>query len=343
MAPFLVIVVTLCGLTGTHSLTTVSEEVSVKVGARVSIPCLYQPSHEHHVKYLCKGMAWLLCNKEITTNSGSSFPEGQYTISDDPDQGVFTVSITSQEKGTQTYWCAVEIPDALDEGTRFQLLVSEDESSLYVDQQEIIGFDGDRINISFHSKTHGKPGWCELGHCKEQQDGFIEGSQCSIDASKQGVFVVTMKDLDLKSSGWYIFFQGKLNMPIHLTVAVNSKTTNTPTSTTVITLSDVSTKKITEKEPDVLRNNLMNLLLPLGILLFIISVALLVSWMFHRRAKRKLTAITVSCETDVVYSSVMPVHSTAAQNKPTGDMNLKKNPKEDENITYSVIGPHPRI
>ena len=104
--------------------------MSVKVGARVSIPCLYQPSHEHHVKYLCKGMAWLLCNKEITTNSGSSFPEGQYTISDDPDQGVFTVSITSQEKGTQTYWCAVEIPDALDEGTRFQLLVSEGECVL---------------------------------------------------------------------------------------------------------------------------------------------------------------------------------------------------------------------
>ncbi|XP_030235763.1 uncharacterized protein LOC115560468 isoform X4 [Gadus morhua] len=288
MAPFLVIVVTLCGLTGTHSLTTVSEEVSVKVGVRVSIPCLYQPSHKNHVKYLCKGMAWLLCDIIITTNSGSSFPEGQYTISDDPDQGVFTVSITSQEEGTQTYWCAVEIPDALDEGTRFQLLVSEGDSSLYVDQQEIIGFDGDSINISFHSKTHGKPGWCKLGHCKEKQDGFIESSQVSIDASKQDVFVVTMKDLDMESSGWYIFFQGQLNMPIHLT-------TNSITSTTVSTLSGVvSTKKITEKEHElVLRDDLKILLLPFGILLFIIAVALLVLWMFHRRAERKRIAITV--------------------------------------------------
>ena len=96
-----------------------------------------------------------------------------------------------------------------------------------MDHQEIIGFDGDSINISFDSKIHGKPGWCKLGHCKEPQDGFIEGSHYSIDASKQGVFVVTMKDLDMESSGWYIFFQGKLNMPIHLTVAVNSKTMNT--------------------------------------------------------------------------------------------------------------------
>ena len=100
--------------------------MSVKVGVRVSIPCLYQPSHKNHVKYLCKGMAWLLCDIIITTNSGSSFPEGQYTISDDPDQGVFTVSITSQEEGTQTYWCAVEMGfSKLDEKTQFKLFVSK--------------------------------------------------------------------------------------------------------------------------------------------------------------------------------------------------------------------------
>ncbi|CAL8391095.1 unnamed protein product [Arctogadus glacialis] len=308
MAPFLGIIVTLCGLTGTHGITTVSEEVSVKVGATVSIPCLYEPSHKNHVKYLCKGGAWLSCDKIITTNSESSFPEGQYTISDDPDQGVFTVTIKSQEEGRQTYWCAVEMGySTLDEKNHFKLFVSKGKSSLYVDQQEITGFAGDSINISFDSTTHGKTGWCELGHCKEPR--------------------------------------GKLNMPIHLTVAVNSKTTNTPTSTTVSTLSAVlSTKKITEKEPQlVLRNDLKNLLLPLGILLFIISVALLVLWMFHRRAKIKRTAITGSSEPDVFYSSVMPMHSRAAQNKPTGDMNLKKNPNEDGNITYSVIGPHPRI
>ncbi|CAL8361412.1 unnamed protein product [Boreogadus saida] len=254
MAPFLGIIVTLCGLTGTHGITTVSEEVSVKVGATVSIPCLYEPSHKNLVKYLCKGGAWLSCDQIITTNSESSFPEGQYTISDDPDQRVFTVTIKSQEEGRQTYWCAVEMGfSTLDETTKFKLFVSKGKSSLYVDQQEITGFAGDSINISFVNtrKTHDNPGWCKLGHCKEPQDGFIEGSQYLIDASKQGVFVVTMKDLDMKSSGWYIFFQGKRNMPIHLTVAVNSKTTNTPTATTVSTLSDVlSTKKITEKEPE---------------------------------------------------------------------------------------------
>ncbi|XP_059929267.1 CMRF35-like molecule 7 isoform X3 [Gadus macrocephalus] len=242
MAPFLCIIVTLCGLTGTHGITTVSKEVSVKVGATVSIPCLYELSHKNLVKYLCKGMDWSSCSVKIETNSKSSSPEGLYTISDDPDQGVFTVTIKSQKEGTQTYWCAVRM------------------------------------------------GWLKLD---KKTDFKLQVSKA--------------------------------------------------TSTTVSTLSDVSTKKITEKEPDVPRSDLKNLLLPLGILLFIISVALLVSWMFHRRAKRKRTAITGSSETDVVYSNVMPMHSRAAQNKPTGDMNLKKNPNEDGNITYSVIGPHPRI
>ena len=95
-----------------------------------------------------------------------------------------------------------------------------------MDQQEITGFDGDSIEISFHSKTQGKPGWCKLGHCEEKQEGYIEGSQVSISTSKQDVFVVTMRDLHMESSGWYIFFQKKVNMPIHLTVAVRPKTTN---------------------------------------------------------------------------------------------------------------------
>ena len=94
-----------------------------------------------------------------------------------------------------------------------------------MDQQEITGFVGDSIDISFYSKIQGKPGWCKLGHCKEKQEGNIEASHL-INTSKQDVFVVTMRDLHMESSGWYIFFQGQQNMPIHLTVAVNTTTTN---------------------------------------------------------------------------------------------------------------------
>ena len=120
----------ICGLcTGTHGITTVSE-VSVKVGATVSIPCLYEPSLKNSVKYLCKGKFWISCDKIIATNSKSSSPEGMYTIADNPNQGVFTVTITSLEEGMQRYWCAVEV-SFVDENTSFQLIVSEGECVLF--------------------------------------------------------------------------------------------------------------------------------------------------------------------------------------------------------------------
>ena len=103
----------------------------MKVGATVSIPCLYEPSHKNSVKYLCKGYFWKYCDIIITTNSKSSSPEGLYTIADNPNQGVFTVTITSLEEGMQIYWCAVEISGALDKKTSFQLIVSEGECVLF--------------------------------------------------------------------------------------------------------------------------------------------------------------------------------------------------------------------
>ena len=103
----------------------------MKVGATVSIPCLYEPSHKNNVKYLCKGYNWFSCDTMITTNTKSSSPEGLYTIADNPNQGVFTVTITSLEEGMQRYWCAVEISGAWDKKTSFQLIVSEGECVLF--------------------------------------------------------------------------------------------------------------------------------------------------------------------------------------------------------------------
>ena len=101
----------------------------MKVGATVSIPCLYEPSHKNSVKYLCEGESWIYCDIIITTNSKR--PEGLYTIADNPNQGVFTVTITSLEEGMQRYWCAVEIRGAFDKKTSFQLIVSEGECVLF--------------------------------------------------------------------------------------------------------------------------------------------------------------------------------------------------------------------
>ncbi|KAJ3610731.1 hypothetical protein NHX12_022822, partial [Muraenolepis orangiensis] len=209
---YLGIVLTLAGLTGSHSLTTVSQ-VSVRVGDSVSIPCLYGPEHRHHVKCLCKGYSWATCTYEIKTDPKRT--SSAYTISDHPDQLLFTVTITSQQEGEQHYWCAVEINNGADQGQYFQLLVSKGVSSLRVDQQYITGSEGDGVEISCHyaKKLKDKIGWCKLGDCEGQRGGVKGGLGASINTSRPGVAVVTMTSLRMDSSGCESFDLKHLLIP----------------------------------------------------------------------------------------------------------------------------------
>ncbi|KAJ3610023.1 hypothetical protein NHX12_022117 [Muraenolepis orangiensis] len=143
-----------------------------------------------------------------------------------PEDLLFTVTITSQQEGEQHYWCAVEINNGVDQRQYFQLLVSEGVSSLRVDQQYITGSEGDGVEISCHyaKKLKDKIGWCKLGDCEGQRGGVKGGLGASINTSRPGVAVVTMSNLRMDSSGWYLCYQGKLNIPVHLTVAERTTT-----------------------------------------------------------------------------------------------------------------------
>ena len=106
---------------GIHSITTVSK-VSVKAGGSVSIPCLYESQYTHHVKYLCKGRVWLTCSYEVQTNQPDS--SGKFSISDDKQQRIFTVTFNNLSDNDTDYWCAVEIKDRPDDEKYFQLSVT---------------------------------------------------------------------------------------------------------------------------------------------------------------------------------------------------------------------------
>ncbi|KAK0149356.1 CMRF35-like molecule [Merluccius polli] len=202
---------------GTHCITTVST-VSVAVGTTVSIPCLYESKYRSHVKYLCKGETWNSCTDVIKTNSRSH--NSVYTISDDPARDVFTVTIRSQEVGTSHYWCAVEIDDGADEGEQFQL-VSRGNSSLSVPEQNIAAYVGQSVDILCYHRYPVTPGWCrlELGRCVwGGQDGAAGGAHVTFNASQPTVLVVTVRDLRLETSGWYMCVQGDLNIPMLLSV-----------------------------------------------------------------------------------------------------------------------------
>ncbi len=107
---------------GSHSNIITVSKVSVKAGGSVSIPCLYELPYRNHVKYLCKGKYWTFCSYKVKTNQFDN--SGKSSISDDPDQRVFTVTINNLTAEDHRYWCAVEIEKGKDVKQGFQLLVS---------------------------------------------------------------------------------------------------------------------------------------------------------------------------------------------------------------------------
>ncbi|XP_075931800.1 polymeric immunoglobulin receptor-like [Anarhichas minor] len=223
MAVHLSFLLILTGLTGIHSITTVSK-VSVKAGDSISIPCLYGSQYVNHVKYLCKGSTWSSCTYEVRTDQRNS---RKFSISDDKTQRIFTVTVNDlTDRDTDYYWCIVEINEGKDVGVLFHLSATRGTPSLTVDHQEITGFKGHHITINCYYSNPGEMKWCRLGRSCVTSSGLIDGTRVAIKTSGSNVFTVTMSGLKIESSGWYQCVKGDLQMPVHVTVTVQS-TTNT--------------------------------------------------------------------------------------------------------------------
>ncbi|XP_022619498.1 CMRF35-like molecule 1 isoform X4 [Seriola dumerili] len=255
----------LTGLTGVHSVTTVSK-VSVKAGDSITIPCLYGSQYTNHVKYLCKGYYWKLCLVEAQTNQPRS--SRKFSICDDKKQRIFTVTIQNLTNTDTYYWCVVEMNGGADDGQNFHLSVTTDTPSLSVDHQEITGFIGESINISCYYRNSGESEWCRLGmNCVTGSSGSIDGTSVTISATVPNVFTVTMSGLKTESSGWYYCVKGELQMPVHVTV------TEKPTTMS--------------KDPSTVQQNslsihLKSFIIRLSLLTFIVIVGLFIWFMFKR-------------------------------------------------------------
>ncbi|XP_076599510.1 polymeric immunoglobulin receptor-like [Chaetodon auriga] len=228
MAVDLSFLLILTGLTGIHSITIV-RKVSVKSGDSISIPCLYGSQYRNNMKYLCKGYYINSCSYAARTNKQSS---GRFSISDDKNQRIFTVTINDvTDVDTDYYWCAVEINGGADVGEYFHLSVTTGTPRLYVDHQEITGFNGEKITINCYHRNPGKLRWCGLDGSCVRSSGSINGTRVTIDARAPNVFIVTMSGLRTESSGWYACIKGDFQMPVHLTVTEKLTTGTTRGST----------------------------------------------------------------------------------------------------------------
>ncbi|KAG7216277.1 hypothetical protein INR49_021681, partial [Caranx melampygus] len=218
---------------GIHSSIITVREVSVQTGWSISIPCLYDPHHRNNVKYLWKGPYSALSKTVVGTDQPRSVSE-KFSIYDDTDQSIFTVSITdltSQEEAY--YWCAVMIGEFRKKYDReyFHLSVTTGVSSLYVDQQKLTAFEGGSVTVVCHHKYPKETKWCRVGrNCVTDQNRLIDGTPVTINTSIPNVFIVTMSELRTESSGWYWCTNGRLQVPVHITVY---RLTSTPTTSTI--------------------------------------------------------------------------------------------------------------
>ncbi|XP_034564677.1 polymeric immunoglobulin receptor-like isoform X2 [Notolabrus celidotus] len=356
MAALLSALLIFTGLSGLQSITTVSE-VSVKAGGSISVPCLYGAKYTNHVKYLCKGYEWISCSYAVKSKTTDS--SGRFSISDDKQRRIFTVTITAQTPQTHNFWCAVEINNGEDIRAYFQLSVTNDQPQLSVDHQEVTGFSGESVSIHFRHRISGQISWHTLGGSfVKEPSGTIEGTTVTITQTSQTEFTVTLSGLRTHSSGWYLCAKGDFRMPVHVTVKERPSTTtleattfvnilsstlqavsHTHVNTLSSTLQAVSHTPVSENYTTVQTESQsccrafippQSLIISgtLLVLLWMLALILWFTWRRRKQTKAQPSAAAVA-EEELTYSTVSHI-------RPPND----RGPAGSEDVIYSTVAQH---
>ncbi|XP_071022595.1 polymeric immunoglobulin receptor-like isoform X1 [Oncorhynchus clarkii lewisi] len=261
MAPHLLLVLRilffLTGVSDTQSVSTVSH-VSVKQGGSITIPCLYNQRYRNNVKYGCRGYNWLGCSTVVRTDHPKT--SGKTSVSDDINQRVFTVTMTSLSlSDSDYYWCIVERKIKADDGDRLQISVTPGTPELYVDQQQITGVVGGSVTVLCYYSSQGSSGrWCRMGgscvaagHYGALDGTFLKLVQEQRETTNGYVLMVNMSGLMMKNTGWYWCEKGKLQMPVHITVNQPTTTQSTTATTQTLTSHQGSLSRFYTSQPTV--------------------------------------------------------------------------------------------
>ncbi|XP_066572296.1 polymeric immunoglobulin receptor [Amia ocellicauda] len=208
----LIVLLLLASFPGGDAVSTL-RKTSVLRGASVTIPCHYEDKYKSRVKYWCSGYYWTSCESLKRTDSLITQSD-KVSISDDPAQGVFTVTMRGLKTGdTGWYWCAVEIGGygTPDDRASLYLTVTEDAGVPYVVNATVTGQIGGEVSVQCH---YGHPyrsrqkQWCRSGDWSSCQTAGSpgtagHGSVLITDHTAEGLFSVTVSGLRPEDQGWY--------------------------------------------------------------------------------------------------------------------------------------------
>ncbi|XP_031440291.1 uncharacterized protein LOC105889245 [Clupea harengus] len=244
------IFILLTSFQGINSISTV-DKVTVRKGESFILPCQYKAEYIYNKKILRRKQGgW-----RVIVDSKSS--SDRFSMSDDPDQRVFTVKITNMRKADEgLYRCEIE-PRSMDEYKNVYISVTGS-PRLYVHSQSVTGYMDESITIKCYYKLKiRRKNWCNIDdRCNARSldgmsvevrhDDYEDGDDDDDEDedARRGVLRVTLGGLQMRHTGWYYCSVGKLQMPVHLTVgqrATTQKTTTQPANNTTTTRTTTTT------------------------------------------------------------------------------------------------------
>nr|XP_023663318.1 polymeric immunoglobulin receptor-like [Paramormyrops kingsleyae] len=204
-------------LSVTEGVSTL-KQMPVQRGGSVTIPCFYDDRYKTHEKYWCRGNK-SSCTPIVLTDSPQ---EGKVSVRHYPDQRVVTVTINNLTAGdSDKYWCRVKISGGSDVGDRVNLSVTDGPPGLSVDNQEVTGVEGDSVSVQCrYGNNKGHRMWCKMGSsCASERSGSLDGRPVLIrNDTEKKTFIVTMRGLERKDTGWYWCDAGNRQIPVHIIV-----------------------------------------------------------------------------------------------------------------------------
>ncbi|XP_047662058.1 CMRF35-like molecule 3 isoform X2 [Tachysurus fulvidraco] len=208
--------------------------VAVKSGGSVTIPCLYDEKYKANSKFWCKGYIWRICSIVAYANSS-----GNPSVIDHPEQNLLTVELNSvSESGTG--WCAVEIGDKWQQDDRDYLYLTVGQD-LSVRESRVRGEEGGSVTVQcLYSAAYQnkQKQWCRFkdGQCNTVRTETSQNSAVYISDDGRRSFSVKMSRLKKSDTGWYWCSAGDLQVPVHISVS------DPPPVTTSITTTVTSSK-----------------------------------------------------------------------------------------------------
>ncbi|XP_059805791.1 LOW QUALITY PROTEIN: polymeric immunoglobulin receptor-like [Hypanus sabinus] len=179
------------------------------VGRAITIDCQYEAKYRSYTKYWCNG--WTHQCSVLVETKGQHRRRGRMSITDNPERGIFTVTMEDLHSGDKGWYCCGIITPSRQLRFSVHLEVSDVSGTLRA-EKHVTGVVISAIAINCHYeakyRSHTKY-WCHgwtrhhsvLVETNEQRGR--SGRVSITDNPERGIFTVTMHDLSSGDTGWY--------------------------------------------------------------------------------------------------------------------------------------------